>query len=52
MEITNTKGMTAQEIADELNKNGYDYFGERARALTIGDPAVEAIEEVVTPVAK
>lgn len=86
MEITNIKGMTAQEIADELNKNGYSYYGERARAwegstqsriyfgwdyviinqdgtitnnkpkraraLTIGDPAVEAIEEVVTPAAE
>lgn len=86
MEITNIKGMTAQEIADELNKKGYSYFGERARAwegstqsriyfgrwyviitqygtitnnkpgraraLTIGDPVVEAIEEVVTPAAE
>lgn len=83
MEINNIKGMTAQEIADELNKSGYLYYGERARAwegnnqsriyfgrdfvtilpdgtitnnkagkaraLTIGDPAVEAIENLMAP---
>lgn len=83
MEITNTSNMTAEQIADTLNKKGYTYCGESARAwegnaqariyfgrdfvtvhkngtitnhragkpraLTIGDEAIEAIYNIMTP---
>lgn len=83
MEIKNINGMTAQEIADTLNEQGYTYYGTtarawkgntqsriyfgrdyvtihkdgtitnhkagHARALTIGDPAIEAINALMIP---
>ena len=35
--MANATEMTAQQIADKLNENGYTYFGEKAKAWVGGN---------------